>query len=294
MRYNKANYEVRRDRMANEIPFQTRKLIAQRYQETQNRVLVGKEFGVYQGKVKKICKEFGVPIRKTRGKPDLNNEQWIQQYSQYSPIFEMINQTQDTEEIAKHIGVSPSQVNRVLRRFGMGIGIGTNNRKFFLPEKEIIARYQAGEGCQEIAKDFGCGREVVRRKLKKLGVPRRVGKAAGNKNPQWKGGYKTPMHYYRRQSYEVVAICLGKPLPQGCIIHHLDENPKNNNPNNLVLFPSQKHHAKFHQEKLKIENEGREENAIHLVSRYGGIKLPESPDHFQLEYDINDLFPLNN
>lgn len=52
---------------------------------------------------------------------------------------------------------------------------------------------------------------------------------------------------YGRHSHRVVAEqVLGRPLRDGEVVHHKDGNPRNNNPNNLQVFPSQKEHAEFH------------------------------------------------
>lgn len=45
----------------------------------------------------------------------------------------------------------------------------------------------------------------------------------------------------------VVEAAIGKPLPNGAQIHHVDYNRANNAPTNLVVCPSVKYHRLLHQ-----------------------------------------------
>jgi len=45
---------------------------------------------------------------------------------------------------------------------------------------------------------------------------------------------------------EIAEKALGKPLPQGAIVHHADEDPSNNSPSNLVICPNQVYHMLLH------------------------------------------------
>lgn len=47
--------------------------------------------------------------------------------------------------------------------------------------------------------------------------------------------------YYEHRA--VAPWRLGRPLRPGEVVHHLDGVPTNNHPDNLVVLPSQRHHA---------------------------------------------------
>lgn len=52
---------------------------------------------------------------------------------------------------------------------------------------------------------------------------------------------------YGKAAHRVVAEkILGRELKSGEVVHHIDFNPRNNNPDNLMIFPSQAEHARYH------------------------------------------------
>ena len=62
-----------------------------------------------------------------------------------------------------------------------------------------------------------------------------------------KGECKTYRKYMHRHEHRVVAEkILGRPLMPGEVVHHIDGNKRNNKPENLMVFPSQGDHNKWH------------------------------------------------
>lgn len=252
--------------------------IVQRVLETQNGHQVDLEFGLGQGSSKRICRMLGVeyPIRIGRMKENLSLDEKVLKNPEWDEIRSRYLSGESQSSIARRMGLSQPSIGYALKMLEIEVGKGAKSRsqRKFLPDN-LEEIYNSGKSCREIGEMFGVQDEVVRERLILLNIPRRVGKASAEKNPQWKGGRKQTMHYYRRQSYEVAAICLGKPVPKGHIIHHLDENPENNNPRNLVLFESQSLHAKYHQTALKNRLIVGSEEAILLALEIGAVPLPE-------------------
>lgn len=61
-------------------------------------------------------------------------------------------------------------------------------------------------------------------------------------------GYRHVKHNGIRK-YEHIMVAekaLGKPLPKGVRVHHVNENRSDNRPENLVICPSAKYHALLH------------------------------------------------
>lgn len=67
-----------------------------------------------------------------------------------------------------------------------------------------------------------------------------------NRGPCRKDVY--PKHGRKHKHRRVAEEKLGRPLKKGEVVHHIDGDKHNNEPENLMVFKNQKEHAKYHAE----------------------------------------------
>lgn len=84
------------------------------------------------------------------------------------------------------------------------------------------------------------------------------GDKPGAQSRNWKGGRHVDKdgyiqvymphqsNGYAREHIVIAERALGKPLPHGAVIHHVDEDGANNAPNNLVICQDRGYHKILH------------------------------------------------
>ncbi len=74
-----------------------------------------------------------------------------------------------------------------------------------------------------------------------------------------KEGYWTVWRNNKRELVHrmVVEKAIGRPIPAGVIIHHVDGNKLNNDPTNLVVCPDQKYHVLLHRRQHAFDSIGQ-------------------------------------
>lgn len=113
--------------------------------------------------------------------------------------------------------------------------------------KRLVKLYKdASIKMRKLCEMFRVSEETIRRAMKRKGISPRVTVGFYNKeNSNWKGGYS--LHYAKniaiRHFKKNECIICGYKISTD--VHHIDENKKNNNPNNLILA-CPNHHREIH------------------------------------------------
>lgn len=197
------------------------------------------------------------------------------------------------KDIAAQVGCSVANACVVAKR---------NGRSPFLrryPQAErwdrdgIVSDYQAGKPLQEILRTHGVSPSMLHRMRQAAGVPLRDRpKLTGMRNAQYKHGMGSRgLDRKPWLTKQVAAICLGHVLPAHWLVHHMNEDPRDNRPENLAVFRTKSAHARYHQRLLRLQQKGLAVDASRVVSETGGMMLPKPDRPILLPQDTGRLDP---
>lgn len=267
--------------------------ICQLYQKNgQNALAVSRETGVTYKRVLRVLAEN--QLKESQDGRIANSEQTRDQ--KYLHIIEVYKQNGGSKRaVSRILNCTRNTVQKALDAYPV------NPSEIVYPEyfvknkpfpdevkQEIIERYIKGESTVQLGREFGRDPDMIRKLLTKNGVPaRKNGKPFGRKN-----GRTERHHYFAKQAYLVAEVCLGRLVCNDEVVHHHDENPSNNNPRNLWLFPNNQSHSGYHSRKAHLELSVLSKESIHLAREYGGFPLLEMIDQTLKLPDKVYQFPL--
>lgn len=138
--------------------------------------------------------------------------------------------------------------------------MGSHNRIDW-PIDQMTEWYQEGMTLQEIGDRLGRDFRLVHKTLKKHGVPMRPRgwcNQSGDRNVAWKGGRYTDKHGYLlvlkpdhpmannngyvREHRLVAEEILGRFLSPEEVVHHKNDDPSDNRPENLMVYATNAEH----------------------------------------------------
>lgn len=185
---------------------------------------------------------------------------------------------------------------------------GDNGRRIDL-DPEIVRELYVNQGMTiaEICKELGRSERPIRRAMKEAGIAcRRSGprehkkkKVKYNKTSEPEGYVLVyaPSHPKAnakgrvREHILVMEQKLGRLLKDSEVVHHIDEDKTNNNPDNLAVFSSHGEHTRFHnleRSTAKVLHQMTTEELAELYSEMSTVKIAEvfetSPASVQREF----------
>lgn len=198
----------------------------------------------------------------------------------HKKIVELYDEGLELQEIADQIGCSASLASIVVTKTDRSPFLRRYPHRANVDNNAMLEDYQAGMPLEELCKKHHLDSSRVHQLRQEADIPLRSRPSmTGENNYQYKHGLgNRRKERHPELTKQVAAICLGHIVPRGWLVHHMDENPGNNHPENLAIFPSKSTHAHYHQVLLKSQHEGLEVDTIQLVLENGGWMLP-LPDH---------------
>lgn len=212
----------------------------------------------------------------------------------HEAILALYDQGLKLQEIADRVGCSVGGVATVVYKTDRSPWNHRYPNIAEVNEAQLLADYQSGMELTHILEKHKISQNTLYRRLRKAEIPLRPRPGmSGKKNGQYKDGFAGRQADRSREvSRQVAAICLGHIVPKGWHIHHINEDPTDNHPENLAVFHSGSDHAHYHQQLLSLRQQGLEVDASRLVLEIGGALLPLPTRPLTLPHEIDRLGPL--
>lgn len=141
-------------------------------------------------------------------------------------------------------------------------------------EIEALKMNYNGVYAKDLAIETGRSVRAIIQKAIKLGLKSNL-RDKGNSKNTYKGyiSVKDPHRLDSKKTYIlkhrfVMEKHIGRKLKKSEVVHHINGNIRNNNLNNLMLFPNQKAHTTFHHRLKGNFKMNKEEKRIYMQKYY--------------------------
>lgn len=167
------------------------------------------------------------------------------------------SKTKNTVMVAKVLGIRRSTVSQYLKRQGIEL-TGYRESACYKNHDLVVQMAKDGKTLSDIGRAVGTTHHRVKDYIDRMGIEYKMSDFRMDKNSHWKGGktvdksgyilVKVPNHPYAnnhgyvREHRLVVEKSIGRYLEPDEIVHHIDDNPRNNSLENLRLYSSNAEH----------------------------------------------------
>lgn len=219
---------------------------------------------------------------------------------QVERVLEVYQQTLQTVKVVEIVGVSYAQVVDCLKAHGIPLS-GAQNGVCYQNIDNVRQWAKDGLSISEIARRVGTNNTRVREFLKQHNFERKPFVQTMKNNSNWKGGRKVdggyvylkmPGHHladshgYVPEHRLVMEEKLGRPLTREEVVHHVDDDGTNNEPDNLRLYPNNAAHL-ADTLKGKVPNWSEDGKRRIQEGSLRGVAARRSPNQLELEIDVS-------
>ena len=140
-------------------------------------------------------------------------------------------------------------------------------------------------GCEKKSRSRGWCKMHHTRWLRYGNTSTVLKRANGSGNIESTGRLRLEMNGKKRYYYNLIAErILGKPLPAGAEVHHVDGNPANNENSNLVICPDHAYHKLLHQRSSALAQCGHADwIKCAYCKQYGPRGIVRFPGYYHLK-----------